>query len=110
MEVKEIEGKKYIEFQEHKNQRKKFVVSVLFLILLAIAIMAMIVTTFILIQNKDLISKDPLRYGMDVHGFVSCQCLDGDGMPWYSEGPGFANRKFTNEIPKINEVMENRTG
>ncbi len=110
MEVKQIQGKTYIEYDEHKEKNKKMIIQVLFLIFLAIAITAMISTTVILIKNKDIIKQDPLRYGMEVHGFESCQCLDYQGIQWYSEGPGFANKKFTDVLPKINEVKENRTG
>ena len=38
MEIKEIDGKKFIEYDEHKLQRKKFIVSIMFLIIIVIAI------------------------------------------------------------------------
>ncbi len=93
MEIREIDGKKFIEFDEHKYRRKRMIISTIFLILLAAAIIAIANTTFTLIKNKEIIQKDPLVYGMDVHGFVSCQCYDEEGKDWYSEDVGFVHRE-----------------
>lgn len=91
MEIKEIDGKKFIEYDEHKRQRKRMIISVLFLIIITLAIVALANATITLVKNKDIIQSDPLRYGMEVHGFVSCQCFDDEGQDWYSEGSGFIN-------------------
>ncbi len=93
MEIKEIDGKKFIEFEEHKHKRKQLILSTLFLVLLGVAIIAMLLAVSTLLKNKDVIQQDPLRYGMDVHGFVSCQCFDEEGRDWQSEGAGFINRE-----------------
>ena len=53
----------------------------------------MIVAIIVLVNNKDIIKADPLRYGMDVHGFVSCECSDEKGQSWYSDGIGFATTR-----------------
>ena len=94
MEIKEIDGKKFIEYNEHKQQRKKFIVSIIFLILMIIAITALINATTTLIKNKDIIQSDPLIFGMDVHGFISCQCFDMKGKSWISNGTGFLHQAF----------------
>ena len=93
MEIKEIDGKKFIEYKEHKQQRKRLIVSVLFMIIMVVAIVTLINTTITLVQSRDLIGKDPLRYGMEVHGFATCQCFDEEGNDWYSEANGFVNRQ-----------------
>ncbi len=93
-EVKIIEGKKYIEYDEERQQRKRFIVSVLFLFLLAGAIIALATATIILIKNKNVITSDPLIYGMNVHNFSSCQCTDSQGLQWSSTDKGFINEFF----------------
>lgn len=93
MEIREIDGKKFIEYKEHRQQRKRLLVSVLFMVIMVVAIVALINTTVTLVKSRDLIGKDPLRYGMEVHGFLTCQCFDQDGNDWYSEGDGFIHRE-----------------
>jgi len=93
MEIKEIDGKKFIEFKEHEHKRKQLILSTFFLLLLVVAIVAMTIAVFTLLKNKDIIQQDPLRYGMDVHGFTSCQCFDEQGRDWQSEGDGFIHRQ-----------------
>lgn len=93
MQIKEIEGKEYVEYEVYKKVKERKLISILFLFFLAIAILAMIVAITILVKNKDIIQSDPLRYGMEVHGFVSCQCIDDEGQTWVSEDTGFINRQ-----------------
>jgi aspartate carbamoyltransferase regulatory subunit len=93
MEIREIDGRKYIEFNEDKHRKKRLLISIIFLILLTVAIIALISVTVTLVKNKEVIQKDPLRYGMDVHGFVSCQCTDQEGKDWYSKDTGFINNE-----------------
>ncbi len=89
MEIKEIDGKKFIEYDEHRSQTRKTLMGVAFIVAIIIASYAMVSTTKTLIENKDIIEKDPLIYGMDVHGFVSCQCYDQKGNEWSSQETGF---------------------
>lgn len=91
--IKEIEGKKFVEYNEYKEIRRRKIISILFLLFMAFAIIAMVIAITILVKNKDIIQSDPLRYGMDVHGFVSCQCSDEQGRDWYSNGTGFIHRR-----------------
>lgn len=93
MEIKEIDGKKFIEYNEHLENKKKFKLSVVFLILMIIAIVILIMAISLLIQNRDWILRDPIAYGMDERGFLSCQCFDEEGTQWYSEGEGFINQR-----------------
>lgn len=106
MEIKEIDGKKYIEFDVDKHRKRKLMISVIFLILILVAIVTLINTTITLVKNKDIIQSDPLRYGMEVHGFSSCQCTDVEGRLWESEDTGFINRRegkgFINFTEAIN--------
>ncbi len=91
MEIKEIDGKKFIEYDQMKAQRRRLIMSIAFLILLAIVVVVMLLAIATLIKNKDIIASDPLRYGMDVHGFNSCQCTDDQGQIWQSYETGFIN-------------------
>ncbi len=118
MEIKEIDGKKFIEFEQHKLQRKKLIISIIFLVLILIATIALVNATMILIKNRDIIGQDPLRYGMDLHNFTSCQCLDVDGKDWKSNELGFIHVEQVDptEQPSFSfnisnfGVRENRTG
>jgi len=69
---------------------------IIFLALLIIAICAMIFTVITLIKNKNIIISDPLIYGMKVHNFTKCSCLDSDGKFWDSEGKGFISKNYNN--------------
>lgn len=93
MEIKEIEGKKFIEYDEYKYRKKRFIMSILFLILLSGAIVALLNATFVLLDNKDIIQQDPLIYGMGLHNFTSCQCFDSQGKDWYSTEKGFIHEE-----------------
>ena len=64
------------------------------------AIAGLMFTTMTLIKNKDLIAKDALVYGMELHNFTSCQCTDQIGRTWESTEDGFIHRQGIN--PFIN--------
>ena len=103
MEIREIDGKKFVEYDEARRQTRRTLLSVAFIVAIIIASYAMIVTTKTLIENKEIITSDPLIFGMDVHGFVSCQCFDEQGSEWSSQGTGFINRpRGINNFPIIN--------
>jgi len=80
----------------------------------------MIKTINVLLENKEIIQKDPLIYGMGVHNFTSCSCFDFNGKDWYSTETGFVHNpepEYTvNYSERIRldtlqlEVTENRTG
>ena len=53
--------------------------SILFLILISIFIVLLIVVIVILLKNKDLITSDAIDYGMNMHNFSSCSCMDQTG-------------------------------
>lgn len=89
MDIKQIDGKRYVEYSLYKTQRRKTIMSVAFIVAIIIASYAMISSIQTLLENKEIIQKDPLRYGMDVHGFVSCQCFDAEGKDWISKDSGF---------------------
>jgi len=60
---------------------------------MVIAITAFVYTTITLVKSKNIIQKDPLKYGMEIHGFISCQCFDELGIEWYSVGEGFISQQ-----------------
>jgi len=46
----------------------------LFLVLIGLFIICMIVLIVFLVKEKNLINKDPIIYGIEKHGFQSCNC------------------------------------
>lgn len=79
MEIREIDGRKYIEYNQHKQNNKKLIIQVVFIICILVASFAMVKATKTLIENKDLIVQDPLIYGLELHNFSSCQCFNDFG-------------------------------
>ena len=67
-------------------------IQIIFLVLIAALIFLMIFTISIFLKNKNLITQDPLKYGMQIHNFTSCSCIDGKGESWYSYEGGFINK------------------
>jgi len=65
---------------------------IIFLVLIVIFILLLIFTMITLIKNKDIITKDPLVYGMQVHNFSYCSCLDNSGKYWESSKNGFISK------------------
>ncbi len=94
MQIKEIDGKKYVLYEQDKENKKKMINSTIFLVLMVVAIVALLYATTTLIKNKDLIGQDPITYGMKAHGFISCQCFDETGTEWYSAGEGFVSQRL----------------
>jgi Cu/Zn superoxide dismutase len=72
---------------------KQQLLQIIFNVLLLIAIITLIYTTMTLVKNKEIIQLDPLSYGMKIHNFTSCSCIDSDGKNWFSEKGGFVNRQ-----------------
>lgn len=79
MNIKEIDGKKYIEYDEHKFLRNKTIVNSIFLILLLFAIILLFIAITTIIKNKEMLQSQPIDYVMDKYGFVSCSCTDAEG-------------------------------
>jgi hypothetical protein len=67
---------------------------IIFNILLVICITILIFTLIVLLKNKDVIALDPLNYGMKLHNFTSCSCVDEKSDVWYSLESGFKNVKI----------------
>ena len=79
---------------------------IIFLILFFVAVVALVFVITILIKEKDLISKDPLRYGMDVHHFESCTCIDTEGNQWQSYENGFMTERRSKNWVNYTELKE----
>lgn len=88
----EIEGKKYIEFDVNKQIKYNKIKDVVMLLLIASAVIALVMAIITLIDNRDIINKDALIIGMEKHGFVSCQCIDEEGLEWNSLETGFISQ------------------
>lgn len=52
---------------------------VIFLVLIMVFICMLAFTIFFLIKNKELITTDAIVYGMKMHNFTSCSCIDSTG-------------------------------
>ena len=70
--------------------------------LILATVLALVWTTMTLVKNKDIIMKDPIVFGMDAHGFISCQCYDQKGVEWYTVGNGFVNQQQAGQIGEWN--------
>jgi len=66
--------------------------NIIFLILMVICIFLFVYTIIQLIQNKDLITSDPITYGMKIHNLTYCSCIDSIGNSWESTEKGFIKR------------------
>lgn len=85
MNTKIINGKTYIEYDEHKALRNNTIKNTIFLFLLALSIMALLMAIVTVVQNKEMLMEQPIDYVMDKYGFISCSCIDGEGKS-YQEG------------------------
>lgn len=85
MKAKIINGKKYIEYNEHKALRNKTIINSIFLILMFVAIIFLFVAIKTIIQNKEMLQKEPLDYVMDKYNLASCSCWDKEGRLWTQE-------------------------
>jgi len=73
------------------NEEKR---QTLFLILLLIVIILLVISLVVLIKNKNLIMKDTLIYGMELHNFTSCSCYDSENTLWVSGETSFTTQKI----------------
>lgn len=97
MEIRKIEGIEFVEYKKYKQQRRRMIIQIFFILAIIYSSYTMIKTVGVLLDNKKIIQEDPLRYGMDVHKFVSCTCYDSKGKDWRSNGTGFLHKEFRNE-------------
>lgn len=79
MKIKTIDGKKYIEYNEHKALRNKTIMNSIFLILLFVAILALFMAITTIIKNKEMLQEQPIDYIMDKYDFTSCSCTNAEG-------------------------------
>ncbi len=76
MKTKIIDGKTYVEIDEHKALRNRTNMNLLFLVLLFISVVLLFFAIGTVLKNKELVSQQPIDYVMDKYGFVSCSCTD----------------------------------
>lgn len=68
-----------IELEKHRT--RGIVIQVIFILAIIFASYAMIYTTKALIENSDLIGREPLQYAVEVYNFTSCTCYGESGDP-----------------------------
>jgi hypothetical protein len=59
---------------------KSIAPNMFFMLLIAIMTIAFVVAIVILIKDRDLISKDPIVYGINEYNFTGCYCYSADGV------------------------------
>ena len=79
MNLKEINGKRYIEYDEHRALRNKTIINSIFLILLFLAILGLFMAITTVVKNKEMLQEQPIDYVMDKYGFTSCSCANAEG-------------------------------
>lgn len=85
-----------------KKPKSKYqrVYDALMMVALWFFIALLLITIVTIINYKDIISKDPLNYGMDLHNFTSCTCHDTEGKLWESmEEGGFKHTEQGESFP-----------
>ncbi len=92
MEIKEIDGKQFVEYDKQKVEKKKMIIQIAFIVAIIISCAVIIFAVKTILETKDLIGQDPLSYGMQQHDFISCQCFDSKRVEWYSNGEGFVSQ------------------
>ena len=93
MEIREIDGKKFVEYDKQKAEKKRMLIQVAFIVAIIISCAVIIFAVKGILDATDLIGKDPLSYGMVQHDFISCQCFDSKSVEWYSNGDGFISQQ-----------------
>lgn len=86
----EIEGKKYVTYEEYRKSKVRTAVQFGFLILLFIAILALVLTIITIVKYQDLVFENPVNYVMDRYDYLSCSCMDRDGNVINSQGNNVA--------------------
>ena len=76
MKTKKIGGKVYVEYDEHRESRKRTNINLLFLVMLFISIVLLFFAITTIVNNKELVLQQPIDYIMNEYGFVSCSCTD----------------------------------
>ena len=82
--MKIIDGKKYIEYDEHKISRNKTIINSIFLVLMFMAIIGLFIAITTIIKNKEMLQSQPIDYVMEKYDFVSCSCTDEKGKVFQS--------------------------
>ncbi len=89
MNIKEIDGKKYIEYDQDRKQKIRTIMNTCFLILMLFAIIGLFGAVINLIKHKDLYQNEPVTYVMERYKMTACACLDSEGKEWYSGEEGW---------------------
>jgi hypothetical protein len=78
MEIKNIEGKEYVEYNSYKVKRNDAIRQTLFLILIAIAIGFLIVGILDIRKNVNAL-RNPLQENIEKFDIKNCLCFKWDG-------------------------------
>ncbi len=77
--MKIINGKKYIEYNEHKISRNKTIINSIFLVLMFMAVIGLFIAIKVVIDNREMLQSQPIDYVMEKYDFVSCSCTNKEG-------------------------------
>ncbi len=94
MKTKTISGKVYVEYNDYKKLKNKTIINITFLILLSVAIVLLFMAITTIVNNKELVSQQPIDYVMDKYGFITCNCID-------TTGQIFTQGSIITEVPEV---------
>lgn len=84
---------------EHNDQEikkpKRTIIHVVFLVLLAIAIFAIIFAVVTLLKNIEEIKIDPINYAINKTSLESCTCVDQSGQTVFFGGMQDGDKKWS---------------
>lgn len=88
-DIKNIDGKTYIEVNQKRRQTIRTIIEVAALIIIVSAIIGLIMAIVVVLKNRDMLTHEPLGYVMGRYQMTACQCIDSEGEIWHSGDTGF---------------------
>ena len=89
-----------MEYNDSKITRKE-IIQIVFNILLALAIGALIFTTITIVKNAEEIKTDPIDYAIRNSNIESCVCFNSEGQT-HNYGISDSETSFNGYYPKFN--------
>ncbi len=90
---------------EHTNTKitRKEIIQIVFTVLLALAIGALIFTTITIVKKSELITTDPINYAIENSNIESCLCINDIGL---TKTYGKEEETLSGEIGDLKLVKE----
>lgn len=91
--------------EEKKKSKYQNIYNGLLMVALWLFIALLLFTLVTIVKYKDLISQDPINYGMGLHNFTDCSCQDIKGQTWYSQ-PGGGFIRYSYAPPSNYDILQ----